>query len=421
MLKVKKIAIVGLGYSGALCFANIARKFQFTSNVQIDIFDKSYSMGRGLAYKKQDFTRLLNVPAFRMSAFPDNQYHFLNWLQNNGYSYEECDFVPRGIYGNYIESIVMESVKLCKIKNIGVHFIPCEVFDISKNDEKFTILGKKYDHVIYCPGNFAKKINGMISCFNEESIANIANDNVIIFGSGLSMIDTCITLANNPKVKKIFAISRHGRLPEIHKPQYFKTKIPPVITEKDVKNARLSKIMRKFRQKCQDLEDWRIGFDSIRPIMQDLWLSLNIKDRGRFFAKLYSIFSVYRHRMPNPQANIVNNLIKNGVLQIVKGDYREFINAEIPKINCLGLEMNVDKIDDKLLHNLVSKKIVKKSKTNIGIMQSEIDNFHIMSPLLIGEMGEIIAVPELRQMANEISDIIAASDSIDMNINKKAQ
>ena len=45
----------------------------------------------------------LNVPARDLGAFPRNKDHFLSWAQGQGVEAEGGDFLPRGLYGEYLE------------------------------------------------------------------------------------------------------------------------------------------------------------------------------------------------------------------------------------------------------------------------------------------------------------------------------
>jgi len=54
----------------------------------------------GAAYGTNDPTHLLNVPAQRMSAWPDDPDHFCRWLEERAVSPVEC-FAPRLAYGRY--------------------------------------------------------------------------------------------------------------------------------------------------------------------------------------------------------------------------------------------------------------------------------------------------------------------------------
>jgi len=394
--KDSKIVIIGFGFSGLAFLASFVKNCTASSITDIDIFEKSDNLARGLAYSTNDLDHLLNVPAYKMSIFEDTPDDLMQWFLQNGYNYDKNAFIPRLIYGQYLESVFNDTLNLAKRKNITINIYHKEIKNIEKVNNGFIIFETFYNKVIYTCGNFAKQIPNTISCFHEKAITSIMSKDVMIFGTGLSMIDVCLTLNKNIHIKNITAISRNAKLQSIHKPEYFDIKIDPTITLNDVKNLKLSDIIHKFRISLNKHEDWRIGFDSIRPISQNLWMGLDMKDKKKFLTKILSFYSKCRHRIPPMQMGVINRMLENGKLKIMKGNYKDFIKLEIPKINCLGIEMNVKKIQNELLHNLISNNILKIHETNFGI-SSNITNFHVISPLLIGELGEIIAVPELRK------------------------
>jgi uncharacterized NAD(P)/FAD-binding protein YdhS len=75
----RTIAVVGAGFSGTL----LALWLQSLSPARTRIFliERSGRPGTGLAYSSDNPNHLLNVPAGRMSAFPDLPLNFLGWLK----------------------------------------------------------------------------------------------------------------------------------------------------------------------------------------------------------------------------------------------------------------------------------------------------------------------------------------------------
>jgi len=106
-----RIAIVGGGASGVITAVNFARAMR--RQVEIVIIERRANLGRGIAYSTSDPSHLLNVRVENMSAFPDDHEHFLGWLKLNGPAYRINHpapflFVPRSVYGAYLESLLDE-------------------------------------------------------------------------------------------------------------------------------------------------------------------------------------------------------------------------------------------------------------------------------------------------------------------------
>lgn len=76
---MKKVAIIGGGFSGTMAAVNLARLSD--SPLCIQLINDRYPLGRGVAYGTKREEHLLNVAARNMSAVPDHANHFLDWLR----------------------------------------------------------------------------------------------------------------------------------------------------------------------------------------------------------------------------------------------------------------------------------------------------------------------------------------------------
>src|SRR5436309_621950 len=99
----KRIGIVGGGASGVL--AAIHCHEEIGDEAEILIFDPSPqgALGGGKAYGTRESEYLLNVPAMKMSAYPDRASSFVEWLRAKNPAIEEArhwPFVSRLHYGD---------------------------------------------------------------------------------------------------------------------------------------------------------------------------------------------------------------------------------------------------------------------------------------------------------------------------------
>jgi len=103
------VAIVGSGFSGTL----VATQLLLNAGVQrlrVVLFERAASrFARGLAYGTRCFAHLLNVPAEKMSAFIEDQQHFLRWAERHALNVQEDSFVPRLVYGAYLSDVLDEA------------------------------------------------------------------------------------------------------------------------------------------------------------------------------------------------------------------------------------------------------------------------------------------------------------------------
>src|ERR1700684_1571579 len=98
------IAIIGGGVSGTLTAFQL---LQQETPSRVILIDQLPDFGLGLAYSTPSLRHLLNVPAGKISALPDQPDHFLNWLlENHDAAATETTFAPRSVFGRYIQSLL---------------------------------------------------------------------------------------------------------------------------------------------------------------------------------------------------------------------------------------------------------------------------------------------------------------------------
>ncbi len=96
------IAIVGAGFCGTVTAVNLLQQ-PHDEPLRILLIDRDQH-GRGTAYADDSsYTYLLNVPAGRMSASSADPLDFLRYAQQALPHVTADDFLPRVLYGQYLE------------------------------------------------------------------------------------------------------------------------------------------------------------------------------------------------------------------------------------------------------------------------------------------------------------------------------
>lgn len=455
------IAIIGGGFSGTLLATHLLSS-DFDLPTRVILIDRSPRFSRGFAYSTSNRFHLLNVPTQNMSAFPDDSNHFLNWAQKRDQSITPSSFVPRMFYGEYLETI-LHRANLDKKPNIKFIRLNDEAIDIEdlKNNEGQILLesGKKFkaNKIILATGNYFPK-NPKIE--NEEfyssdfyvkdpwsskALQNLDETADLLFiGTGLTMVDKAIELKAKGHKGVIYALSRHGFLPSTHKLdlQPIEINYEALIEKSKQSNFSIVDILHDIKTKIRYLdnpENWRQVIDKLRPHVQTLWQSLTDRDKQRFLTRLRPLWDIHRHRMAPEISLMLQSMISESQLKIHAGKILEYkINKEIKKVeiyyldkfskevktitasrvlNCSGLEFDFCQIEDPLLNKLLNDGIIKPDSLSLGFEASLegalIDKnsetskvLFTLGPALKGKLWETTAVPEIRNQAYKLAQLI---------------
>jgi len=104
------VAVIGAGASGVLTAAQLLRQAGGgTGPLGVALVGPTPEPGRGAAYGTTHPTHLLNVRVERMSAFPDDPDHLFRWGEARGLPLRVGDFIPRRLYGAYLEDVLHEA------------------------------------------------------------------------------------------------------------------------------------------------------------------------------------------------------------------------------------------------------------------------------------------------------------------------
>ncbi len=457
---MKTITIIGGGASGAIILINIL-KHHANAPIAVKWIEKTGEFGIGTAYSTNKDYHLLNVPANSMGIYHDYANDFFEWLLKKGYAYTEHDYVPRKIFGDYIKDQLF--LHLRNNISISIDLIQAEVTDINidiENDGYILSLQnhKKINsnHIVLATGNFLPsdlKLNNM-DYVNSENYcrdpwSNQLNDNlkrtddVLIIGTGLTMVDKILDFYHQIHKGKIICISRNGYLPFTHNPCSRHQKYTDYTQELlDAPNALdLFSITRKHIDiGIKSGIDWRVVVDSFRPSLPIIWNRISLKEKKRFLRNLGSLWTVVRHRIPIICADIIHLLKDKRQLQIVAGriqeieitekgftvSYKERHSQEILQIqvqkiiNCTGPQLNPLCTDSILFKNLFEKGWLCVDELGFGFnaladgrlldnKNQVLPEFYTIGNGLKGILFESTAIPEIRVQAYNLAKLLTES------------
>jgi len=431
----RTIAIVGGGVSGALTAFHLIRQ-----NVQAEVIliDQRPNFGLGLAYSTPSLRHLLNVPAGKISALPNQPRHFLDWLQSH-YDPQatEKTFAPRAVFGRYIQSLLAEIS--------GVRQEVASVVDVQPEaNGAAVILGDgrtiQADLVVLAIGNFdPAPLPGIApeaiadgvyhhNAWAQETYQDLPdNAPIALIGTGLTGVDVVLRLRELGHEGKIIALSRHGIFPNRHA-EY--TPLGFSAVPLDTPATALA-YLRALRATIKAGAGWRAAIDSIRDTTNALWLRLPLAEQMRFRRHLQRRWDVVRHRMAPPIADLIEAELNNKTLVVHEG-HLESVDAtpagaqvtlrthegvetfHVDRvINCTGPNMNYRRVNSPLLRKLFDRGIATAGPLggfhcaeNGALIDANgqiSEVFFNLGPGRLGNLLESIAVPEIRHQAIDLA------------------
>ena len=450
-----EVAIIGAGFCGSMVAVNLLRKAK--QHLDIALIERSGSFARGLAYGTTDRSHLLNVPAAKMGAFPDDHEHFYRWACENPEEVkrqgvdvlEPHSFLPRVLYGKYLSGLLDQvnagggSLRRITAEAIDVAPLANGRFRVKLSNAPALIA----QHVVLALGNFPPgdpKLRDqrfhrleryLENPWSEETRMKLAEPgDILILGSGLTGLDLLLTLAPLKSQGTIHVLSRRGLFPRSHR--FVKASASFLDAKSLPKTARQAcRLVREQVERARARGiDWRAVIDSIRPYSQQIWTQWPTEERRRFLRHLKAFWEAHRHRAAPEVLDTKYQLEKAERLQCHRGriysispkddflsvQFRDS-NAHEEKelrvryvVNCTGPECNYHKLKDPLVVQLFSRGIIVPDSLFLGLdvglggtilnLQGErVTHLHTLGSPQKGILFETTAVAELRVQAAELA------------------
>jgi uncharacterized NAD(P)/FAD-binding protein YdhS len=446
------ITIIGAGLSGTLLAVNLLNA-EADGGFSVKLVDPGTENDLGPAFSaNEDY--LLNVHAGKMGAVSNEPHHFCNWLNNKGIRVNETDFLPRKMYREYVKELFRNALNK-RNRNISFERIQDEAIDIKLNENQAQIIlmsGDRIraDKIVLALGNFPPrnpelKSNDYLNCpfyvqnpWNFGFINKISGEAAVFFiGTGQTTVDLACGLNRLGHKGKIFAISRHGFLPMVHKlaepyPSFF-DKLKNIKTA-----AELFGIIRKEIENAERTGyDIRAVIDSLRPNTPEIWMNLETEEKRKFLRHLFRYWEIIRSRIPQESGDVINKMMSTGQLTIIAGritdmkaeekfievvyKLRQSNTLKIQKadlvINCIGPELDYNKVKSTLVKNLIESGLIMPDPLNLGInalpdgrilhKDGTVSNkFFTLGLPLRGILWETLAAPEIREQAKNLSEML---------------
>jgi uncharacterized NAD(P)/FAD-binding protein YdhS len=428
----KPVAIVGGGFSGTMVAAQLARK-----GIETILIEGGCRAGRGIAYSTTEPAHVLNVCAESMSAWAEDPEHFARWFETQGG--EATAFAQRRLFGRYLDAVLGEAtatgmVRLIEQKAVEAKpdgadwMVALEGGETLDASALVLATGNQPPDPLPMSGS-SRFIGNPWGAEAHDAIANgaLTDADVLIIGTGLTMIDTVLSLDAAGHRGRIVALSRRGLVPHAHADH---VPAPVDLDEVPLGNAR--RLLRWLRERGARV-GWRAAIDALRPHSHAVWQGLPLEEQRRFMRHARPWWDVRRHRIAPEVSQRLHALIAEGRLEIVagrlaevredsdsldvrisrRGGVRELRLSVAYAFNSTGPLHAMGRTRDPMLRQMLDDKLIRPDALGIGLEVDERSRVAgsgrawAMGPLTKGRYWEIIAVPDISGQAAAVADDIA--------------
>ena len=450
--KRSRIAVVGGGAAGVLTAAQLRRR---RDDAQITLIDVSGRPGTGAAYGTPDPTHLLNVPAPRMSAFPDDPDHFTTWLDEHAVATFD-GFAPRSAYGRYLLDVLRDAEVRLETAEV-VRLEPGPPSRLTLSDGRVLAADAVALATGRPPGTIPESLERalgpalmgddarvVVDPWEPGALVGLAArkpERVLVIGSGLTGVDVALHLV--ARGSTVTLLSRHGEMPRRFRSVGPPTDIPNVSglpehpTLDQLRQAITDDVAAARANAC----DWRQVIDALRPHTASLWRSLGWPDQRRFLREDLRAWEVLRHRMPPAVADAIDEALESGALSVQAG---ELVDARAGEEVTLvvatadgSVRHHVDAVvvaagtawdrralaKSRLWGDLLDRKIADWHPSGIGVRVHEsgylidaaggaVSGVVCIGAIRQGELWESTAIPEIRSQAAAIAEVLAEKQPV---------
>jgi uncharacterized NAD(P)/FAD-binding protein YdhS len=442
-----RLCIIGGGFTGASLALHLLRHPNGAAVRQIVICEPQQQLGIGIAYGTPYASHLLNVRHMGMSMYTAEPGHFTQWLQHNGHS-TDSDFVPRNVFGKYMQANtapLRDSPKVRHQQDTVVGLSPPHAAGLPAQVHLACGETLEADRVALCTGNRTRWPHGLPalsglspavrfdSAWEWPRLAALPKQGTVVaLGCGLTMVDLLLALQANGFTGKLVAISRRGltHLSHLPKPAAPAPSVPMAGLDAAVSPQQL---LRQLRQAAQQ-HLWQHVVDALRASTAAHWQRMDLVQRHQLLRHAKVYWDIHRHRLAPQVAQALATARTQGRLELhaarllsvepdgpagIKLCIRRRGGADLALqahalVNCTGADLSWRTASRPLEQALLAARLALPDPCNLG-PQTCADSalrtgngvastwLSTLGCNLMGRDFEAIAVPELRQQAEQLA------------------
>ena len=459
-VSLRTIVIVGGGFCGSVLATMLLRRPP-AAPTRLVLIERGERVARGVAFATRDHPYLLNVPAGRMSADPADPLEFLRFVQRRLPDAGADSFLPRALYGDYIEESLL-AARLAAPRHLCLDVIRASVTAIGRTrrslplrvrlDDGSELYG---DDLVLAVGNppprrlaVAEQLAGHPAYVEDPwtlSATAGSGERLFLIGTGLTMVDVVLAAAARADGGSFHALSRHGLIGSrqaAFRPDALRANGEAVMMAAAPSPRRMLRAARALaKDAVAEGGDWREAINFVRGVAPALWQRMSETDRARFLRHARPYWDVHRHRLPEAALTRITHLRQTGRLQVHAGriesmqaepagvaiGWRPRGRAGLERtvvdrvVNCTGPDYDLNRTGDSLLRSLVRQGLIVPDAHGLGLRTGRhgavIDaegwpatNLHYLGPMLRADHWEATAAMELASHAQRLAEHLSSSD-----------
>lgn len=453
------IAVIGGGFSGAAFAVHLVKRHGRRS--QIIVFEPRAHLGAGLAYGADDPSHRINVPAARMSLYPDNLQSFQNFVETHPSRHSDAYIVAqdgqlypqRSLFGTYARAEIAPYLESGAIRHQR-----SSVQSVVRSEEGWRITDDAgsvtvADIVVIATTHPSPQVPSVLRPLKadpklvadatlKDALAGIGSDeSVLIVGNGLTSADVIATLNRQGHKGRILSISRRGLRSRGH-PASVQEPFGDFVTRPA---TRASELLRNIRTALREARSagfsWHPVIDAVRSQGPEIWQALPIAERRRIVRFARPFWDVHRFRIAPQVEQVVEAALSEGRLEVLAASLRE-VQATATGFDVVlavkgkkPLTQHFDRIvvttgpahdgilkSQPFLKELHAAGHLSNCPTGLGIAcdtssRAVDENGHplaflfIAGPLARGTFGELMGLPQVTEHAVFVADQVAAAIS----------
>ncbi|SIR23198.1 Uncharacterized NAD(P)/FAD-binding protein YdhS [Rhizobium sp. RU20A] len=331
------LAIIGGGYTGAALVAHLTRGGGLPDGVRIVVVEPRDELGRGLAYGTDDPAHRVNVPAGKMTLFPDCPSDFQDFIDAASGPSRDADLVgrdgqpypQRSVFGDYMAARLGKT-----LRDTGVEHWRTHVTSVRAEAGGYSLRGEdgravSADLIVLAVSHPSPALPRVLAPFRDDAklIADVTrlgaldpidvDDRILIIGNGLTSADVVASLARRGHRGPLTSISRRGLRSRGHGPAGQEAYGDFVTQPAKTASALLRRVRRQIAAAQAEGFTWHSVLDALRAQGQDLWAILPLPERRRIVQHLRPYWDVHRFRIAPQVEDVIDAACREGRLDIL--------------------------------------------------------------------------------------------------------